>query len=714
MAPAASLATGSVEQAILLKDMGPPPAPPSSVPPPSSVTERAMDAGAVLTTAAAADGASVAIAPAATVLTMAVPAPSAGRVLGMSAVLPVYISVGQLCSGVARVQRFVVDYDAVKYSSIVDAAAAHPAGLRYSPPYAGTTLGKEFVDSGRPVLAVYEGLPNRPVYYRHVSFALGSPPGHRACGWDLFYLHSRLLRRSAAHALTDYEVAPFDSATCALAAAPAYAVARSAMDDEFEVEVAPAAAAPTFERCAPGASFDAPAASPPVPTAASSVAATGDTAPANHGVGVDRDPVAASSAICLSASMSTAMSAAGDTGDEEASARLLECASLIMDAAMDAIDAPAWQAHVEASVEVFEGPVIAGFEGAPNIDESSIGGTGVHDFEGVRPGPQRLVIAGEELEVGRAFAGHEEACLPLPTEPFDLGNLALPEVLFPLPQRAPSKPMPCWRPQPSTPCTHPAPPVPTPCARPPAPRERTPRAPFPTREMGAASTLLAGIAAAATTATLAAAATIVAPFAAAAGILAFWGPRPPRRPSAPTPPRRRMAPLVPSEVLPPPPPTPKGIPIWRERFGVGGGSYAPFGHMAQRDRLFARRPRPPRRPHPEPPVPPPAKAEAVLRRAGVLGPRAPPPPPLHARKPRAPTHKLPRAPTHKPPRAPTHKPPRAPTHKPPRAPTHTPPRAPTPPPRAPKHATLRAHPPPLELRLNAALGRLRDCAHRGL
>jgi F-type H+-transporting ATPase subunit alpha len=120
------------------------------------------------------------------------------EILSKNNVLSVYVSVGQRCSNVARIHRLLVDYDAMKYCSIVAATAADPAGLQYLAPYAGTTLGEEFRNSGRHVLAVYDDLSKQAVSYRQISLLLRRPPGREAYPGDVFYLHSRLLERSAA------------------------------------------------------------------------------------------------------------------------------------------------------------------------------------------------------------------------------------------------------------------------------------------------------------------------------------------------------------------------------------------------------------------------------------------------------------------------------------------------------------------------------------
>lgn len=119
------------------------------------------------------------------------------EVLSKNNVLSVYVSIGQRCSNVARIHRMLQEYKALHYTTIVAATAASPAGLQYLAPYAGTTLGEHFRDNGRHVLCVYDDLSKQAVAYRQLSLLLRRPPGREAYPGDVFYLHSRLLERSA-------------------------------------------------------------------------------------------------------------------------------------------------------------------------------------------------------------------------------------------------------------------------------------------------------------------------------------------------------------------------------------------------------------------------------------------------------------------------------------------------------------------------------------
>lgn len=117
--------------------------------------------------------------------------------LSKNNVLSIYVSIGQRCSNVARIYRLLQEYDATRYTTIVAATAADPAGLQYLAPFSGTTLGEHFRDGGRHVLAIYDDLSKQAVSYRQISLLLRRPPGREAYPGDVFYLHSRLLERSA-------------------------------------------------------------------------------------------------------------------------------------------------------------------------------------------------------------------------------------------------------------------------------------------------------------------------------------------------------------------------------------------------------------------------------------------------------------------------------------------------------------------------------------
>ena len=83
------------------------------------------------------------------------------------------------------------------YTIIVDAPASAPASLQFLAPYAGVAIGEYFMDKGRDVLVIYDDLSKQATAYRQLSLLLRRPPGREAYPGDIFYLHSRLLERSA-------------------------------------------------------------------------------------------------------------------------------------------------------------------------------------------------------------------------------------------------------------------------------------------------------------------------------------------------------------------------------------------------------------------------------------------------------------------------------------------------------------------------------------
>ena len=112
-------------------------------------------------------------------------------------VICVYVAIGQKASSVASIVRSLEEQGAMDYTVVVCASAADSAPLQYIAPYAGCTLGEYFSYSGRDVLIVYDDLSKHAVAYRAMSLLLGRTPGREAYPGDVFYLHSRLLERSA-------------------------------------------------------------------------------------------------------------------------------------------------------------------------------------------------------------------------------------------------------------------------------------------------------------------------------------------------------------------------------------------------------------------------------------------------------------------------------------------------------------------------------------
>jgi F-type H+-transporting ATPase subunit alpha len=112
-------------------------------------------------------------------------------------VVCVYNAIGQKQSTIAQVIKTLEQADAMRYSIVVAAAASEPASLLYISPYAATTMGEYFRDSGRHALCVYDDLSRHAQAYREISLLLRRPPGREAYPGDIFYLHSRLLERAA-------------------------------------------------------------------------------------------------------------------------------------------------------------------------------------------------------------------------------------------------------------------------------------------------------------------------------------------------------------------------------------------------------------------------------------------------------------------------------------------------------------------------------------
>lgn len=109
----------------------------------------------------------------------------------------VYVAVGQKRSTVVQVAEALKKNDALSYTTIVAATASDAAALQYLAPYTGCAIAEYFRDSGRHALIVYDDLSKQAVAYRQMSLLLRRPPGREAYPGDVFYLHSRLLERSA-------------------------------------------------------------------------------------------------------------------------------------------------------------------------------------------------------------------------------------------------------------------------------------------------------------------------------------------------------------------------------------------------------------------------------------------------------------------------------------------------------------------------------------
>jgi F-type H+/Na+-transporting ATPase subunit alpha len=109
----------------------------------------------------------------------------------------IYVAVGQKGSTVAQTVNTLREFGALEYTVVVNAPASEPAPFKYLAPYAGCAIGQHWMDSGEHALIVYDDLSKQAEAYRQLSLLLRRPPGREAYPGDVFYLHSRLLERSA-------------------------------------------------------------------------------------------------------------------------------------------------------------------------------------------------------------------------------------------------------------------------------------------------------------------------------------------------------------------------------------------------------------------------------------------------------------------------------------------------------------------------------------
>ena len=112
-------------------------------------------------------------------------------------VICIYVSIGQKASAVAQLATNLRKRGAMGYTIIVHASASDPAPLQYVAPYAGCAMGEYFMEQGKDVLIIYDDLSKHAIAYRTLSLLLNRSPGREAYPGDVFYLHSRLLERSA-------------------------------------------------------------------------------------------------------------------------------------------------------------------------------------------------------------------------------------------------------------------------------------------------------------------------------------------------------------------------------------------------------------------------------------------------------------------------------------------------------------------------------------
>ncbi|MBM3139332.1 MAG: F0F1 ATP synthase subunit alpha [Chloroflexi bacterium] len=112
-------------------------------------------------------------------------------------VICVYVAIGQKDAKVAQTVAILEEAGAMEYTIVVTASAAESAALQYLAPYAGCAMAEYFMANGKDVLIIYDDLSKHAWAYREVSLLLQRPPGREAYPGDVFYLHSRLLERSA-------------------------------------------------------------------------------------------------------------------------------------------------------------------------------------------------------------------------------------------------------------------------------------------------------------------------------------------------------------------------------------------------------------------------------------------------------------------------------------------------------------------------------------
>ena len=109
----------------------------------------------------------------------------------------VYVAIGQKRSTVAQLVKKLEETGAIDYSIVVAATASDPAPMQFLAPYSATAMAEYFRDNGKHALIIYDDLSKQAVAYRQMSLLLRRPPGREAYPGDVFYLHSRLLERSA-------------------------------------------------------------------------------------------------------------------------------------------------------------------------------------------------------------------------------------------------------------------------------------------------------------------------------------------------------------------------------------------------------------------------------------------------------------------------------------------------------------------------------------
>jgi len=120
-----------------------------------------------------------------------------GKLQNFKPIYCIYVAIGQKLSNVARIQKTLEDAGAMEYTTIVSASASDAAAMQFLAPYAGCAVAEYMMDQGEDCLIVFDDLSKHAVAYRQVSLILKRPSGREAYPGDVFYLHSRLLERSA-------------------------------------------------------------------------------------------------------------------------------------------------------------------------------------------------------------------------------------------------------------------------------------------------------------------------------------------------------------------------------------------------------------------------------------------------------------------------------------------------------------------------------------
>ncbi|MDD4989334.1 MAG: F0F1 ATP synthase subunit alpha [Candidatus Pacebacteria bacterium] len=109
----------------------------------------------------------------------------------------IYVAIGQKESKIAKIIATLEAAGAMKYTIVVSAPSSSPTSMRYLAPYSATAIGEYFMDKGKDALVIYDDLSKQAIAYREISLLLRRPPSREAYPGDIFYLHSRLLERSA-------------------------------------------------------------------------------------------------------------------------------------------------------------------------------------------------------------------------------------------------------------------------------------------------------------------------------------------------------------------------------------------------------------------------------------------------------------------------------------------------------------------------------------